>query len=114
MSPNFVVDTLAPLGGLMWLGGFALLLLFGYIRPHLAYSRCLLRQAATVDRSQLAGTGLLRRYERGFSEEHAELEMERLRRKVWRRMSYLIIWTFTLPIISVVLFMLIFTSSPAH
>ena len=115
MSPDFVADTLAPLVGLIWVGGFVLLLLFGYVGPHLAYSRYLLQQiAATVDRSQLAGTGLLRRYERGFSEEQADPEMERLRRKVWRRITYVIIWTLTLPVSFGVLFILISTSSPTH
>ena len=114
MSPDFVADTLAPIFGLIWVGGFALLLFFGYVGPHLAYSRYLLRQAATLDRFQLAGTGLLRRYERGFSEEQADPEMERLRRKVWRRITYVIIWTLTLPVIFGVLFILMSTSSPAH
>ena len=114
MSPNFVADTLTPLVLLIWLGGFVLLLVVGYVGPHLAYSRYLLRQAATLDRSQLAGTGLLRRYERGFSEEQTDPAMERLRRKVWRRMSFVIIWTLTLPVIAGVLFAPISTSSPSH
>jgi hypothetical protein len=77
-------------------------------------SRYLLRQAATLDRSQLAGTGLLRKYERGFSEEQADPEMERLRRKVWRRMRCVIIWTLTLPVIFGALLALISASSPSH
>jgi hypothetical protein len=114
MSPDFVADTLTPLVLLIWLGGFALLLVFGYLGPHLAYSHYLLRRAATLDRSQLAGTGLLRRYERGFREEQTDPEMERLRRKVWRRITYVIVWTLTLPVIAGVLFALISTSSPSH
>jgi hypothetical protein len=80
MSPDFVAYTLGPIFGLIWVGGFVLLLLVGYVGPHLGYSRYPLRQAATLDRSHLAGTGLLRRYERGVSEEQADPEMERLRR----------------------------------
>jgi hypothetical protein len=75
MSPDFVADTLTPIFGLIWLGGFVLLLFVGHVPPHITYSRYLLRQLATLDRSQLAGTGLLRRYELGFAEEQTDPEV---------------------------------------